>query len=269
VFRDELPTVDGAHARLGVIQDRGSLRVGYLPDSLPFAYSNSDAEVVGFDIELAHHLAADLGVTLELVRIPYDEISEHLESGVVDMVMSGLAVTPGRALQWKFSASPLDLTLGLLVPDHRRKAFASLDNMRRMPDLKLGVVQSDNAFRHLIESAFPGVAVSYVGSPRKFLRGQQPELDAVVYSAEAGSAWTLIYPAYSVVVPRPGLVKLSTGYPLPATDPAWAEFVSDWIVIKQKDGTIGLLFEHWIMGRGAEDTEPRWSVIRDVLHWVE
>ena len=29
------------------------------------------------------------------------------------------------------------------------------------------------------------------------------------------------------------------------------------------------LYEYWILGRATEDTGPRWSVIRDVLGWVE
>ena len=31
----------------------------------------------------------------------------------------------------------------------------------------------------------------------------------------------------------------------------------------------GALFAHWIEGGGAEIKEPRWSIIRDVLGWVE
>jgi hypothetical protein len=29
------------------------------------------------------------------------------------------------------------------------------------------------------------------------------------------------------------------------------------------------LYDFWILGRGAASTEPRWSVIRDVLGWVD
>jgi ABC-type amino acid transport substrate-binding protein len=46
-------------------------------------------------------------------------------------------------------------------------------------------------------------------------------------------------------------------------------FLNRWIDLKQKNGTIQKLFDHWILGEGAEDTGPRWSIIRDVLHWVD
>jgi len=37
----------------------------------------------------------------------------------------------------------------------------------------------------------------------------------------------------------------------------------------KRDGTIDRLYDHWILGEGAQSTESRWSVIRDVLHRVE
>jgi ABC-type amino acid transport substrate-binding protein len=46
---------------------RGTLRVGYLPDNLPATYFNGAGKLVGFDAEMAHTLARDLGVGLEFV----------------------------------------------------------------------------------------------------------------------------------------------------------------------------------------------------------
>lgn len=190
-FRHEPPPADKLDLSMGrvdLIQQRGSVRVGYLADSLPFAFSNEQGEVVGFDIELAHMLANDLGVRLDLVRVSMDEIAPLFASGQLDIVMSGLAVTATRALQWEFAASPMDLTVALLVPDHRRKTFSNFDVLRSQPDLRIGIVQNDAALRHSIETALPNVRLEHVNSPREFLRGHRPELDAVVYSAEGGSA---------------------------------------------------------------------------------
>ena len=47
---------------LETIAARSVLRVGYLPDALPFAFFNQAGELVGFDIELAHRLAREMGV---------------------------------------------------------------------------------------------------------------------------------------------------------------------------------------------------------------
>jgi len=48
--------------------------------------------------------------------------------------------------------------------------------------------------------------------PRAFLRGERQEIDAFLLSAEAGSAWTLIYPKFAVAVPRIDVLALPVGY---------------------------------------------------------
>ena len=272
VYKNSLPAIDNmadAKDRISTIIQRGTLRVGYLADSLPFAFSNEQGEVTGFDIEMAHILARDLNVNLELVRITTGQVSELFDSGQLDIVMSGLGITAKRALQWEFSTSPMDLTLSVLVEDHRRNEFLTLKNLKNNSHLNLGIVGADSAYKHLLENTIDNVNLVSVASPRAFLKGNKPDLDGIIYSAEGGSAWTLLYPSYTVVVPEPGNIKLSMSYPLPKGDVDWKRFVSQWVEIKQKEGTIPSLFDHWIQGKGAEDTTPRWSVIRNILHWVD
>jgi len=271
-FRDSLPPEEpgvSETGRLAIIEKRGTLRVGYLPESLPFAFINDDARVVGFDVEMAHHLAMDLDVNLELVRINREDINTLFSSGQLDIVMSGLAITPTRARTWEFGATPMDITLGFLVPDHQRQQFKDLDALRAKKDLTLGVVQSDPAFDRRIKNVFPHAKITGIESPRSFLRGERKDLDAVVYSAEGGSAWTLIYPNYSIIIPGALRAKVPLGYPLPKGDQEWSKFIFTWVEMEKKNGTVDSLFDHWIRGGGAKSTEPRWSIIRNVLHWVE
>ena len=269
---NELPPLEpgvGADGRIATITRRGTMRVGYLPDSLPFAFRNESGRVTGFDIEMANHLAADLGVELELVRIDSADITQLFKTGQIDIVMSGVAITPTRARIWAFGTEPMDLTLGVLVPDHRRKVFAEIEKLRAMPDLSLGLVQEDSAFERRISEALPKADIVEIDSPREFLRGNRPDLDGVIYSAEGGSAWTLIYPDYSIVVPNGRRVHIPLGYPLPKGDKEWVSFVSTWVELEKKNGAIDRLFDHWIKGGGAQDKAPRWSIIRDVLGWVD
>ena len=96
-----------------------------------------------------------------------------------------------------------------------------------------------------------------------------PHLDAILFTAERGSAWSLLYPKYSVTVPGPGRVGVPLAYLVGRRDQEMARFVSTWIELKKNDGTIEELFEYWIKGKNASKQTPRWSVIRDVLHWVD
>jgi len=91
----------------------------------------------------------------------------------------------------------------------------------------------------------------------------------MAFTAEGGSAWTLVYPEFSVAVPLPDPVKVPLAYPVPKSSPDLAAYLNRWIELKRKDGTLDALFRHWILGKGAGRSEPRWSVARNVLGWVE
>jgi ABC-type amino acid transport substrate-binding protein len=71
------------------------------------------------------------------------------------------------------------------------------------------------------------------------------------------------------VVPEPDIVKIPLAYPVARGDEHWAHFVNTWIDLKRRDGTIDALYGHWILGKRATKGQPRWSIMRNVLHWVE
>ena len=76
-------------------------------------------------------------------------------------------------------------------------------------------------------------------------------------------------PDFAVVVPKPNFPKVPAAYMLPAGESEWRQVVNAWIGLKRTDRTTDRLYDYWILGREAEAHEPRWSVIRDVLHWVD
>ena len=106
-------------------------------------------------------------------------------------------------------------------------------------------------------------------SASEFFQSDQQNIDCLLISAEAGSAWTLLYPDYQVVVPKPMVGIQALGYPIAGGDQELLNYLNSWIDIKIKGRFLDELHDHWILGRGAEEKQPRWSVIRDVLHWVE
>ena len=66
---------------LEAIEERKTLRVGYLPDSLPFAFFNQDGDLVGFDVELAHRLAREMGVGLAFVPVDRHSLAKDSRRG--------------------------------------------------------------------------------------------------------------------------------------------------------------------------------------------
>ena len=71
------------------------------------------------------------------------------------------------------------------------------------------------------------------------------------------------------VVPLPDPIRVPLAFGMPLGEPELAGFVNSWIELKRHDGTFDELYQYWILGKNATPTPPRWSIIRDVLHWVE
>jgi len=250
------------------IRQRGAIRVGFFQDALPHAFMNSFSELVGFDVEMAHRLASDLGVGLEFVRINETEVAERLDKRDVDIVMSGLAVTTDMSMATALSAPYSIETVAFIVPDERRREFGDAAKVAAMRDLRVGVPNATYYLRWL-RQRLPGATVVALDTPRDYFSSAHGALDALVLTAESGSAWTLVYPRFSVAIPGPEPIRIPLAYAMRKGDVEFVSFINTWVELKKLDGTVTESFERWILGRAAESREPRWSIVRDVLHWVD
>ena len=253
---------------LETIQERKMLRVGYLPDALPFAFFNQGGDLVGFDVELAHGLAREMGVGLTFVPVDRQNLAKELADGYCDLVMSGVIVTTNRAREVLFSDSYLDETLALVVPDDQRERYNTWDAIRDQGALTIAVMDVPYYVQKLRE-LLPRAVIQVHQDIEPLFDRAATHAEAVALPAERGSAWTLRYPAYSVVVPGPDPIRVPLAYPIGKRDERLASFVNTWIALKVKDGTLDAAYKHWILGQDAASRQPRWSIVRDVLHWVK
>jgi len=252
-------------------QARGFLRVGYIAGAMPYTFVNARGELVGLDVEMAYTLAAELGIGLEFAPVTNGDMAAALEGGRVDLVMSGVPLTTLRGAREVYSSNYLDETLAFVVPSHRRADFSSAEWIRRTPGLRIAV-PSLPYLVELVHREFPEVTIVPIAFNNEgitdFFKGRGPAEDALAFTAERGSFRTLLYPSFAVAVPHPVVIKFPLAYPVARRDVETARFLSNWIDLKTKDGTIQALYDHWILGRDARPPTRRWSVLRNVLHWV-
>ena len=264
---DPLGDRDLGRSRLDVIKERGTLRVGYRANALPYSFINDRGEVAGFDIELINALARDLGVTLEFVVINANTSGDVVESGRLDIVAGGIAITTERALRAAYSDSYFIEDVGFVVPDYRRNQFVSMNNLRAFEALTLAVPQRYNP--PILRKLLPNATIVPVESARDFVIGNHPEADALLFGAQTAFAWTLSYPDFSVTIPRGLEMRVPLAFLLPADAPRLVSFVNTWLALNKEHGLVKLAHDHWILGKGLAEDKPRWSIIRDVLGWVD
>ena len=258
---------DSHVTRLQRIRQRGALRVGCVVDNLPFSFRNEAGDLVGFDIDMAHLLASELDCKLLLVPLTPEQFSTELDGDTIDLAMSGIAMTTDRLQTATFTRPYMWVSMSLMVPDYRRSEFIHLEKIRRMTDLRVAVMPSRRFGEQLVR-AFPLAEVVTIQSPREFFVNPALGADAMLISAESGSAWTLIYPGFTPVIPQPQAYRVPLAYPVAAHDNAFADFMSQWIELKSASPQYTQMYDYWIFGRGHQEKPPRWSILRNVLGWV-
>ena len=259
---------DQRNKRLEAIGKRGSLRVGYLNDALPFVYLRGGNELVGIDVDMVGMLANDLGVGVDFVSLSRDDIVESLLSGQVDIVIGGLFATPDRALDTALSESYMEASLSLVVRDYRRSEFRNWHAIERHEGLKLAVIDLPFLVKR-VEKELPNAQVTRIATPSEFFTADEERFDALLYSAEAGSAWTLLFPQYSVVVPEPNVISIPVAFVLPSDTTRWNRYVDAWINLNKTSRSVKRLYDYWILGQGAREKKRRWSVVHNVLGWED
>ncbi len=210
---DDPPPTDNRDV-LERVNQTGVLRVGYHPDNLPFSFFNINDQLVGFDVDMALLIGSHLGVRVEFYPIQFKTMAEALEDHRVDIVMAGVHMTTDRLRQMTFSRSYLDATAAFVVRDHKRAEFTNPEEIRAIANLKFGIPRTMDIAEADFRRYLPNAEIETIESPRDFFSNLRPDLDAIVLTAEAGSAWTLIYPNYEVVVPKPDIVKSPLAYPV-------------------------------------------------------
>lgn len=81
----------------------GVLRLGTASVTEPFSFVDGSGKIVGYDIELARHIANKTGKRLEIVNMDFGGMIPALISGKVDMIAACITITEERKKQVLFS----------------------------------------------------------------------------------------------------------------------------------------------------------------------
>jgi Na+/H+-dicarboxylate symporter/ABC-type amino acid transport substrate-binding protein len=273
VYREPPETI--LHERGGPVsvkrlKARGVLRACYVPDDYPSAFFNDTGELVGFDIEMTHRFARYSNVSIEFLPVrSVPEAAERIGTSYCDVVMSLLPITPNLTELFAVTSPVLNSPVGLIVPDHRRKEFRSWDKIREMRDLRVAIPNTPSA-RNILSRLAPN-ATPVVMEDRKevdrILAAGAKDVDAVAGFAEKDAAWTILYPNFSLVIPQPTLF-VPAGYVVARGNTDLLTYLDAWLLDAKLDGTVDALYRYWMLGQVKETQPPRWSVIRNVLGWI-
>ena len=155
----------------------------------------------------------------------------------------------------------------MVVLDYRVKEFDTQEKLRTHEPFTLAYVEHDDAISR-VKPEYPNVTFTEIDDYKTFFKQEPGTYDSLLISAQAGSAWTLFFPNYGVTS-----INRTTSYPvayaIAQENPKLLRFVDNWLALQKIGGEQQRMYDYWILGRGAKEVGERWSVIRDVLGWVD
>lgn len=146
------PTAEAAAAPvIERIMSRGELRVGTSGNQPPLTATTKDGSIIGFDADLARAFAKAMGVKLTLVPIKFSELLPALTRGEVDMVLSGLTMTPQRNLQVAFVGPYLVSGMSILAKERTRAKLRKAEDIDT-PRVTLAALRDSTAVKFAEEN---------------------------------------------------------------------------------------------------------------------
>ncbi|MEI6032632.1 MAG: transporter substrate-binding domain-containing protein, partial [Synechococcaceae cyanobacterium ELA739] len=207
--------------------------------------------------------ARSLGVRLQIVEQPLAKLERLLDRGRIDLALGGIQSSPQRAIRHHVSLGYESVHLALVVPDGKVGLIQNLSQRPLGRPLRMAVadpqlITASLSDRIAAELGVPpgrsGLQLVPVASKEQFFTpAGQRGFDALLTTAEGGSAWAVLYPRTTLLASfgdrlNGELVMLVAG-----GDPNLQAYLDAWISQEQGRGLMGSLFQHWI----DLDADPR------------
>ena len=240
------PALDGS--TIERVKTERVLRVGYDPDRLPYSFFNSSGHLVGIDVELMHRLARLLQARLEFIPVTKDAVIDQLDAGQIDVAIGGIIMNPRRLLRGGFTCAYDTATAAIVLPDYRRGELVRWDDPHFQKGARLGVNYED--FAVAAHQLLPNTEIVVVDTIGAYFTKEHKDLDGLLVAAEVGAAWNVLYPNYSVVVPKPVLQR-PVSMIVRLSDSDWLRFLDRWLDFERLDGTLEHLRVYWVEGGGT------------------
>ena len=182
-------------------QGKDTLVVGTSADFPPFE-SHEVVEgkdmIVGFDIDLLNEIAKELDVDIKIEDIDFNGLVAAVQTGKIDMAISGMTPKPDRLEKVDFSDSYFKASQALLVKKGIAKDIDSMDRLKgKIVASQLGTTSDD------VISSFEGIEVKkYNRTNDAVLDLNNGRVEAVIIEDTIAKAYVDKNPGIESVIPE-------------------------------------------------------------------
>ena len=229
------------------IKKRGALKVG-MSTFVPWAMRDTKGELVGFEIDVAKKVAADMDVDIEFVPTSWDGIIPALIAGKFDVIIGGMSIRPQRNLTINFTipyahsgmgiAASKALTEGMQWPDDYNSADVAFSCRR-------GATSCSD-----VDRLFPKATVrKFDDDVQAFQEVLNGNAHAVLSSYPKPVEWADGNPDHIFLPTTDNLSQGDEAFGLRKGDPDALNFFSNWIQVNTTNGWLDERHHHWFKTR--------------------
>ncbi|RKS87548.1 arginine transport system substrate-binding protein [Orbus hercynius] len=149
----------------------------------PFEYNNENNQLVGFDVDIANKICANLQYTCKFVNQSFDSLIPSLKTRRIDATISGIDITPERSEQVDFTQAYYDNSAQFIT---LKGAFNAIDQL----DGKRVGIQNGTTHQKYLMDKFPQLeVVSYDSYQYAVLDLKAGRIDAIFSDSAVADEW--------------------------------------------------------------------------------
>jgi polar amino acid transport system substrate-binding protein len=237
------------------ILEKEELVVGTAGNMPPLNMTTKEGEVIGLEPELARYLAAAMGVGLRVETMPFAELLPALEGGKVDMILSGMTITPDRNLKVAF-VGPYYVTGKAFLTKVETIAEASIASEVDKPDITLVALEGSTS-QYFAEDAISMAKLVTVGNYDQAVEMViQGKADAMIADYEICAVSVLRHPEVDFISIFTRLTYEPIGIAVPAGAPHLVNWLENFLDTLEGSGRLEDLTNGWFEDRSWLERLP-------------
>jgi polar amino acid transport system substrate-binding protein len=226
------------------ILQRKELIVGITGNQPPLNATTKEGQIIGLDADLATYMAAAMGVKLSFSPMPFAELLPALLSGKVDMVISGMSISPDRNLKVAFVGPYFVSGKSIVTKAEKADSLSSPADLAA-PDIKIVALEGSTS-QTLVKTVIPAAQLQTTTDYDKAL--------ALVIEGKV-DAMVADFPFCALAVLRNPEKKLATldepftfeplGIALPGDDPLLINWVQNYLMTLEGSAGLQTMVDRW------------------------
>jgi ABC-type amino acid transport substrate-binding protein len=237
------PIVSAGDALQRII-DFKVLKVGMSANQPPMTMLNRDGNLMGFDVDLATALASAMNVQLDIKVMPFGELLAALEDDKIDMILSGMSITPERTEYVSFVGPYMMSGKSILTKNSTLGKVTQADEFNR-GNLKILALRNSTSASFIRETAPDAKLIEVASYDEGTAKLIADEADAMVADMPWCVLSVLRYPEAGLTTLERPLTVEPIGIALSKDDPQFINLVENYLDAYEKTGVLTKIRKKW------------------------